>query len=47
MKEVYIISAVRTPMGSFGGALKSITATQLGAAAVKAAVTKAGIQPAR
>ncbi|MBK6826466.1 MAG: acetyl-CoA C-acyltransferase [Chitinophagaceae bacterium] len=47
MKEVYIISAVRTPMGSFGGALKSITATQLGAAAVKAAVTKAGIQPAQ
>lgn len=45
MKEVYIISAVRTPMGSFGGALKSITATQLGAAAVKAAVIKSGIQP--
>lgn len=47
MKEVYIISAVRTPMGSFGGALKSVSATQLGAAAVKAAVTKAGIQPAQ
>jgi len=44
MKEVYIISAVRTPMGSFGGALKSVSATQLGAAAVKAAVHKAGIQ---
>lgn len=44
MKEVYIISAVRTPMGSFGGALKSVSATQLGAAAVKAAVAKAGIQ---
>ena len=47
MKEVYIISAVRTPMGSFGGALKSISATQLGAAAVKAAVAKSGIQPSQ
>ncbi len=45
MKEVYIISAVRTPMGSFGGSLKSLSATQLGATAIKAAVTKAGIQP--
>lgn len=47
MKEVYIISAVRTPMGSFGGALKSLSATQLGAAAIQAAVNKAGIQPAQ
>lgn len=45
MKEVYIIAAVRTPMGSFGGALKGLTATQLGAAAIKAAVAKAGIRP--
>ena len=45
-KEVYIISAVRTPIGSFGGALKDLSATQLGAAAIKAAVEKAGIQPA-
>ncbi|HPG12055.1 MAG TPA: acetyl-CoA C-acyltransferase [Chitinophagaceae bacterium] len=45
MKEVYIISAVRTPMGSFGGALKPLTATQLGAIAIKAAVEKAGIKP--
>ena len=44
MKEVYIISAVRTPMGSFGGSLKSLSATQLGATAIKAAVAKAGIQ---
>ncbi len=44
-KEVYIISAVRTPIGSFGGALKDIPATQLGAIAIKAAVEKAGIQP--
>ena len=45
MKEVYIISAVRTPMGSFGGSLKDISATKLGAAAIKAAVGKAGIAP--
>ena len=46
MKEVYIISALRTPIGSFGGSLKSFTATQLGAFAIKAAVEKAGIAPA-
>src|ERR1041385_4652652 len=45
MKEVYIISAVRTPMGSFGGALKSLSATQLGATAIKAALDKAGVKP--
>lgn len=43
MKEVYILSAVRTPMGSFGGALSSVPAPQLGAIAIKAAVEKAGI----
>ncbi|MBL0056775.1 MAG: acetyl-CoA C-acyltransferase [Chitinophagaceae bacterium] len=45
MKEVVIISAVRTPMGSFGGSLKGFTATQLGAVAIKGALTKAGIKP--
>jgi acetyl-CoA C-acetyltransferase len=45
MKEVVIISAVRTPMGAFGGALKSLSATQLGAVAIKAAMKKAGIDP--
>jgi acetyl-CoA C-acetyltransferase len=45
MKEVYIIAAVRTPIGSFGGALKDIPATQLGAAAIKGALQKAGIAP--
>ena len=44
-KTVYIVSAVRTPMGSFGGALKDVPATQLGATAIKAAIEKAGIQP--
>jgi acetyl-CoA C-acetyltransferase len=44
-KEVYIISAVRTPMGSFGGSLKSLSATQLGAIAIKGALSKAGVKP--
>lgn len=47
MKEVFIVSAVRTPVGSFGGALKDMTATDLGAAAIKAAVEKAGIDAAQ
>ena len=46
MKEVYIISAVRTPLGSWGGSLKDFSATQLGAIAIKGAVEKAGIAPA-
>ena len=45
MNEVYIISAVRTPIGSFGGSLSSLSAGQLGAVAIKAAVERAGIQP--
>src|SRR5574343_138415 len=45
MKEVVIVSAVRTPMGSFGGVLKSLTSTQLGAVAIKGAIEKAGIKP--
>jgi acetyl-CoA C-acetyltransferase len=43
MKEVYIISAVRTPLGSFGGILSGISATRLGAAAIKGALAKAGV----
>ncbi|MDQ3046121.1 MAG: acetyl-CoA C-acyltransferase [Bacteroidota bacterium] len=43
MKEVYIVSAVRTPLGSFGGSLASVPATRLGAAAIKGALSKAGI----
>ena len=42
-KEVYVISAVRTPLGSFGGSLKDLSATQLGAAAIKGALEKAGV----
>lgn len=45
MNEVYIISAVRTPMGSFGGSLKDLSATQLGAIAIKGALEKAGVAP--
>lgn len=41
MKEVYIVAAVRTPMGSFGGSLKDISATQLGSIAIKGALAKA------
>ncbi|MCF8364134.1 MAG: acetyl-CoA C-acyltransferase [Bacteroidales bacterium] len=44
MKEVYIISAVRTPIGSFGGSLSGLTATQLGAEAIKGALSKAGVE---
>ncbi|MCX6202089.1 MAG: acetyl-CoA C-acyltransferase [Bacteroidetes bacterium] len=41
---VYIVSAVRTPIGSFGGSLKDIPATKLGATAIQAAIERAGIQ---
>jgi acetyl-CoA C-acetyltransferase len=44
-KEVYILSAVRTPIGSFGGSLKDIPAPRLGSVAIKGAIAKAGIQP--
>jgi acetyl-CoA C-acetyltransferase len=43
MKEVVVVSAVRTPLGSFNGKLSTVPAPQLGAAAIKAAVAKAGI----
>jgi acetyl-CoA C-acetyltransferase len=44
MKEVYIVSAVRTPIGSWGGALKDFSATRLGAIAIKGALEKAGVK---
>ncbi len=43
IKEVYIVSAVRTPIGSYGGALSSLTAVQLGSHAIKGALEKAGV----
>jgi acetyl-CoA C-acetyltransferase len=45
MQEVFIVAAVRTPIGSFGGNLAGVSATQLGAAAIKGALEKAGISP--
>ena len=45
-KEVYIVSAARTPIGSFLGAFSSVSATDLGATAIKGAIDKAGINPA-
>lgn len=42
-KEVYIIAAVRTPIGSFGGSLSTISATALGGIAIKGALEKAGL----
>ena len=44
-REVYIVSAVRTPMGSFLGSLSKVPATKLGATAIKGAIEKAGINP--
>ena len=46
-KEVVIVAAVRTPIGSFGGALKDLSATRLGAIAIKGALQKAGVAPAQ
>ena len=44
MKEVYIVSAVRTPIGSFLGSLSSLSATKLGSIAAKGAIERAGIK---
>jgi acetyl-CoA C-acetyltransferase len=45
MKEVFIVAAVRTPMGSFGGSLASVSATKLGAAAIKGALDRIQLDP--
>lgn len=45
MKEVYIVSAVRTPIGSFGGSLSSLSAVKLGSIAVKGALEKIKLDP--
>jgi acetyl-CoA C-acetyltransferase len=44
-KEVFIVAAVRTPIGSFGGSLKSVTATTLGGIAIKGALDKINLNP--
>ena len=46
MKEVYIISAVRTPIGSFGGVLSGVSATALGSAAIRGVLQRAQLDPA-
>ena len=45
MQPVYILSAVRTPIGKFGGSLASLTAADMGTVAAKAAIERAGIEP--
>src|ERR1700691_3133394 len=45
LQAVYILSAVRTPIGKFGGSMASLTAADMGAVAAKAAIERAGIQP--
>jgi len=47
LQAVYILSAVRTPIGKFGGSLAALTAADMGAVAAKAAMERAGIQPAQ
>jgi acetyl-CoA C-acetyltransferase len=45
LQAVYILSAVRTPIGKFGGSLASLTAADMGVVAAKAAIERAGVQP--
>lgn len=45
MSDVYILSAVRTPIGKFGGSLSSLTAADMGVVAAKAAIERAGVSP--
>lgn len=45
MKKVYIVSAVRTPLGSFGGALSSLNAVEIGTVAIKGALDQSGVKP--
>ncbi|MGC2196346.1 MAG: acetyl-CoA C-acetyltransferase [Terriglobales bacterium] len=47
MTDVYILSAVRTPIGKFGGSLASMSAADMGAVAAKAAIERAGIEPSQ
>ena len=46
-RDVLIVSAVRTPIGKFGGKLAQMTSPDLGVAAAKAALTRAGVDPAQ
>ena len=44
--HVFIVSAARTPIGKFGGALSTVPAVELGGVAIRAAVERAGLDPA-
>lgn len=46
MSDIVIVSGARTPMGGFQGSLASVPAVELGAAAIREAVKRAGIEPA-
>ena len=45
LQAVYLLSAVRTPIGKFGGSLASLTAADIGVVAAKAAIERAGVEP--
>jgi len=45
LQDVYILSAVRTPIGKFGGSMASLTAADMGVIAAKAAIERAAIDP--
>lgn len=45
MKEIVIVAATRTPIGSFGGSLSTLSATQLGSIVIKSAIEKSGLKP--
>src|SRR6188474_94076 len=47
LREAWIVSAVRTPIGRYGGALRAVRPDDLAASAIKAAVDRAGIEPQR
>ena len=46
-QDIFLIAALRTPIGKFGGALASMTAPQLGTASAKATIERSGIDPAK
>src|SRR5579884_4299105 len=46
MESAVILSACRTPIGSFGGVFKAVSAAELGATAIREAISRAGIEPA-
>lgn len=45
MKEAVIVAAVRTPLGSFGGTLKNVSAVDLGSLVIKSAIERANLKP--